>query len=67
MQVTPRYPDGVRETRPRGRPRVNEPRSWVSTKLPASAHDRLCQIAAERETSVSALVRQILIVNIPRE
>ncbi len=45
-----------------GRPRIEEPRSSVSTWLPAHAHDRLIQIARERDTSVSAVVRSLLII-----
>jgi hypothetical protein len=47
--------------RRRGRPRVSEPRSTVSTWLPAHAHDRLIQIAKREEQSISAVVRQLLI------
>lgn len=47
--------------RRRGRPRVSEPRSTVSTWLPAHAHDRLIQIAKREERSISAVVRQLLI------
>lgn len=47
-----------------GRPRSSEPKSTVSTWLPAEAHDRLIAVAQAKETSVSALVRQVLILNI---
>lgn len=51
--------------RPRGRPRAIEPGSTVSVWLPASYHDRLIQLAALREDkSVSALVRQLLILRL---
>ena len=45
----------------RGRPRVEEPHSSVSTWLPTSYHDRLIQMANQRDVKVSALVRQLLI------
>lgn len=65
--MIPRYPDGVRETRRPGRPRVAEPRSTVSTWLPASVHDQLIQVAQAREMPVSALVRHLIILRLPRE
>lgn len=50
--------------RPRGRPRVDEPRSTVSTWLPAHAHDRLIELAKRNEQSISATVRQLLILRL---
>lgn len=54
--------------RPRGRPRfevrTQEPRSTVSTTLPASYHDRLIAFANQRGESVSSLVRQFLILRL---
>lgn len=50
--------------RPRGRPRVDEPRSTVSTWLPAHAHDRLIELAKRHEQSISATVRQLLILRL---
>lgn len=47
--------------RPRGRPRVEEPGTSVSTWLRPGEHDRLIQLAQRQDTSVSALVRSILI------
>lgn len=46
--------------RRRGRPRVEEPRSSVSTWVWARHHDALIKMAQQREISVSALVREIL-------
>ena len=46
--------------RGRGRPRVDEPRSTVSTWVWAKHHDWLVKQAAAREISVSALVREIV-------
>ena len=48
----------------RGRPRVTEPRSTVSTWVPASAHDRLIQLAKEHEVSVSEMVKSLLLVQL---
>jgi hypothetical protein len=64
--MTIRYPEGVRETKPRGRPRVEEPGSSVSTWLPASYHDRLIHMANQREVKVSALVRTLLIMRLEK-
>lgn len=50
--------------RPRGRPRVNEPRASVSTWLPAGAHDRLIRLAQQQEQSISATIRQLLILRL---
>lgn len=46
----------------RGRPRVREPRSSVSTWIPARHHDRLIRLANRRGESVSATVRQVIIL-----
>ena len=59
-----RYPDGLPQPRPRGRPRVDEPLERVSTRLPVHVYDRLVTIANSRETSVSMLVRQLLIIRL---
>ena len=48
------------ETRPPGRPPLDEKGSSVSTWLSAREHDRLIRLANEREQTVSALVRQLL-------
>jgi len=49
----------------RGRPRVEEPHSSVSTWVPASYHDRLVQLAKHQtDGNVSALVRQLLILRL---
>jgi hypothetical protein len=62
--MNPRDQALVPQGRPRGRPRVEEPGSAVTTWLPASVHDRLIRIAEHREVKVSALVRQILILRL---
>jgi len=51
--------------RPRGRPRIDEPRSTVSVWLPAKAHDRLIELAKKQEQSISATVRQLLTLRLP--
>jgi hypothetical protein len=62
--MTTRYPDGVQEPRQRGRPRVVEPHSSVSTWLPSRYHDRLIQLANQKDVKVSALVRDLLILRL---
>lgn len=54
-----------KEPRGRGRPRVEEPRSTVSTWLPARTHDQLIRLARQHEQSISATVRQLLILRLP--
>jgi hypothetical protein len=44
-----------------GRPRVDEPLERVSTRLPVPAYDRLVKLANMHDTSVSNLVRQLLV------
>lgn len=51
--------DDQKEPR-RGRPPADEPRSTVSTWLPASTHDRLIKRANEEEQSVSEFVREMI-------
>lgn len=46
--------------RPRGRPRLEEPRSAVSTRIAPNSHDFLVRLADERSTSVSEVVRTIV-------
>ncbi len=50
----------------RGRPKATEPGSSVSTWLPASYHDRLIRIAQAKDVKVSALVREMLTLKLPR-
>jgi len=47
-----------------GRPRNAEPYSSVTTWLPTGAHDKLIRLAAEQETSISALVRSLLLLKL---
>jgi len=51
-------------TNPRGRPRVDEPGSAVTTWLRPKEHDYLIRMANEREQSVSSLVRQLLVLKL---
>lgn len=44
-----------------GRPRVAEPRTSVCTWIAASEHDRLIALAKERDVSLSAFVRIVLL------
>lgn len=61
--------DRAKETRGGARPGagrrpVDEPRSTVSTWLPASYHDRLIRMANQQDVKVSALVRQLLVLRL---
>ena len=49
----------------RGRPRLDVPGASVSTWLRPHEHDRLIRLAQRRDVSISALVRQILILRLP--
>lgn len=51
--------------RPRGRPKADEPGSTVSSWFSAQEHDRLIRLAEEKETSVSALVRELIVPKLP--
>lgn len=57
-------PSEDRPTKPRGRPRVEEPGSTVSVWLPIGAHDRLIELAKREDKSISATARQILILRL---
>jgi predicted HicB family RNase H-like nuclease len=50
--------------RPRGRPRVEEPSKEFSIRLPPQTYDRLIDLAKREEQSVSATVRQLLILRL---
>lgn len=47
-----------------GRPRAAEPGSRLTTWIPGTTHDRLIALANRRGESVSALVRQLLILRL---
>ena len=57
--------DPTLETRPRGRPRAEEPGSSVTVWLPQGAHDSLIELAKQQEKSISATVRDLLRLNFP--
>ena len=63
--MTIRYPEGVRETKARGRPRVAERMEPVMTRLPTGVYDRLCQQAQGRGEPLSVIVRELLILRLP--
>lgn len=46
--------------RPRGRPRVDNPRTSISTRLTPADADKLIQLASRHDMKVSALVRKII-------
>lgn len=50
--------------RRRGRPRLTDSGSAVTTWLRAAEHDRLIKLANAEETTVSALVRSFLILRL---
>lgn len=50
----------------RGRPKASEPRSTVSTRLHSQHHDRLIQLAHRHETSVSAVVRRLIVTQLTK-
>lgn len=55
----------VKETVPRrGRPRSTVAHASVATWLPADVHDKLIIAANQREMSVSALVRRVLVLTL---
>lgn len=47
-----------------GRPRAPEPGSRVMGWVPQSLHDRLIELAAAEDRTVSALVREFLILQV---
>jgi hypothetical protein len=52
--------------KPRGRPRVEDPMTRLSTRLPSAEYDRLIRAANQQDTSVASLVRQLLILRLPK-
>ena len=55
---------GSPQPRRRGRPRVEDPMSAVSTRVPSSYHDRLVKLAAQKDVSVARLVRSMLMIQL---
>lgn len=47
-------------TQPRGRPRVDEPRTTVTAWVPTKEYDRLLKLANQKEQSLSSLIRDLL-------
>jgi hypothetical protein len=45
----------------RGRPKKSETLSFVATRLPAAAHDRLIERARVEDKSVSAFLRDFIV------
>jgi hypothetical protein len=66
VERLPVYFAGGDALRKRGRPRVSEPRSSVSTWVPASYHDRLIKMAEQKDVSVSMLVRSMLMLQLKK-
>jgi hypothetical protein len=64
MKRPPALPIGGGVVVPRGRPKHAEPSSSVSVWLPAGAHDKLIRLANQQETSISALVRSLLLLKL---
>lgn len=52
--------------RRRGRPPLNEPGSSVSAWVPVAYHDKLIALARQERTSVSSLVRRLLVMQLGR-
>ena len=50
----------------RGRPRAAEPSTNVCTWLKTKDYDRLLRLAARRDTSVSAILRRLVVTRLPR-
>ena len=65
MSVTDRSVVVAGSPRRRGRPRV-APSGTVSTWMPVSYHERLIALARAQDVSVSALVRQLVVLQIRR-
>jgi hypothetical protein len=62
--VVPKPAEPVRRGRPIGATRITEPHSSASVWLPNSLHDRLIKIANEEEQSISATIRQLLVLRL---
>ena len=50
----------------RGRPRAAEPSVNCATWIKAKDYDRLLRLAARRDTSVSAILRRLVVTRLPR-
>jgi hypothetical protein len=58
--------DDTLKPKPRGRPRLAAPMTPVATRLPPAEYDRLIKSAAQQDTSIAALVRQMLRLRLPK-
>lgn len=54
--------DRVITNRKGGRPRVSEPQTAISAWIPAKYHDRLARIAIRNDVSVSAVVKNAIVL-----
>lgn len=52
------------ERRRRGRPPAPEPGISLSVWIPVSQYDRICKMAHQRDETVSALVKSLLLVQL---
>lgn len=53
-------------TRPRGRPRVDDPLTSITVRVPMSVHDEICRLAIKRDEHVSSIVRNLIVLRLPR-
>ena len=54
-------------TKPVGRPKASDPKgSSVTTWIGKAEHDQLIRLANQHETSVSSLVRSLLMLKLPK-
>lgn len=53
------------QSRTRGRPRLPEKGSTLTVYLPVGAHDRIIKMAKAQDKSISATIRQLLILRLP--
>ena len=56
----------VGERRKRGRPRVEEPMTNVCVRVPVTLYDTLAKLSLKHDQPVAALVRELLVLRIPR-
>lgn len=48
----------------RGRPKVQECGTTLSVWVPVTAYDRLCQVARQRDLTVSSLAKHLLMLRL---
>lgn len=49
-----------------GRPAFAEPHTTVTAYIPVSQYNRLVELANQRDQSVSAMVKQLLVFRLPK-